>query len=108
MSCYFWPIFTPSPPPCHTLSHIPGPPESTSHISDPPIFSRPSTKNPDKSPLYKLSLNCLRGFYPRGFVRKSFVWKVLSGVVFVRSPSVRIHLLQQNLRHHLKFHVSYV
>src|SRR6218665_243250 len=23
------------PPPCHTLSHIPGPPESTSHISDP-------------------------------------------------------------------------
>src|SRR6218665_3547326 len=23
------------PPPCHTLSHIPGPPESTSHISYP-------------------------------------------------------------------------
>src|SRR6218665_2485448 len=35
------------PPLCHTLSHIPGPPESTSHISDPPpISSRPSTKIP--------------------------------------------------------------
>src|SRR6218665_3560362 len=27
----FWPILTALP--CHTLSHIPGPPESTSHIS---------------------------------------------------------------------------
>ena len=26
------------PPLCHTLSHIPGPPESMSHISDPPDF----------------------------------------------------------------------
>src|SRR6218665_4157848 len=45
------------PPPCHTLSHIPGPPhESTSHISDPPppIFSKPSTKIPDKSPLVQI------------------------------------------------------
>src|SRR6218665_3684409 len=42
------------PSPCHTLSHIPGPPESTSHISDPPIFRRPSTKNPDKSPLVRI------------------------------------------------------
>src|SRR6218665_1752294 len=32
----FLPNFDP-PPPCHTLSHIPGPPKSTSHISDPPI-----------------------------------------------------------------------
>src|SRR6218665_3572016 len=70
---------------CHTLSHIPGPPKSTSHISDPPNFSRPSTKNPDKSPLYKFSLNWSRGFLSGGFVRGSFVWKVLSEVVFVRS-----------------------
>src|SRR6218665_3402384 len=73
-----------SPSLCHTLSHIPGPPQSTSHISGPPIFSRPSTKNPDKSPLYKFSLNCLRGFCPGGFVRGSLVWKVLSGVVCQR------------------------
>src|SRR6218665_3636986 len=68
MSCYFWPILTPFP-----LSHfvIPGPPKSTSHISDPPIFSMPSTKNPDKSPLYKFSLNFSRGFLFWGFVRGS-------------------------------------
>src|SRR6218665_3040766 len=45
----------------HFVTHS-GTPKSTSHISDPPIFSRPSTKNPDKSPLYKFSLNCSRGF----------------------------------------------
>jgi len=33
----------------------------------------------------------------------SFVWKVLSGVVFVRSPFVRIHLLQQKVKHHFNF-----
>src|SRR6218665_1950717 len=39
------------PLPCHTSSHIPGPPKSTSHISDPPEFvSRPSKRIPDKSP----------------------------------------------------------
>src|SRR6218665_1245683 len=32
----------------------------------------------------------------------------LSGVIFVLSPSVTIHLLQQKVKHHLKFHVSYV
>src|SRR6218665_73824 len=58
--------------PCHTLSHITGPPKSTSHISAPPIFSRPSTKNPDKSPLYKLSLNCPGVFCLEGFVRGGF------------------------------------
>src|SRR6218665_4217085 len=91
MSRYFWPILTPSP--CHTFSHIPGPPESTSHISDPPIFSRPSTKNPDKRPLYKFSLNCSQRF--------------LSGVVLSVPSSIRIHLLQQKVKHRFKFHVSY-
>src|SRR6218665_2908333 len=72
------------PPLSHFVTH-PGTPESTSHLSDPLIFSRPSTKNTDKSPLYKFSLNCSRGFLSVGFLRGSFVWKVLSGVVFVRS-----------------------
>src|SRR6218665_2906760 len=61
-----------SPSPCHTLSHIPGPPESTSHISGPPIFSRPSTKIPDKSPLYKFYLSCSRRVFSGGFVRGGF------------------------------------
>ena len=50
-------------PPCHTLSHIPGPPPKVRHTSrTPPIFSRPSTKIPDKSPPYKFYLNCSRRF----------------------------------------------
>ena len=56
---------TPSPVTlCHTSRD---PPKSTSHISDPPIFSRPSTKILDKSPLYKFCLNCSRRFLSRGF-----------------------------------------
>src|SRR6218665_827712 len=44
------------PPPRVTLCHTSrDPPNSTSHISDPPIFSKPSTKYPDKRPLYKFS-----------------------------------------------------
>src|SRR6218665_750687 len=57
------------PSPCHTLPHIPGPPESTSHISDPPpIFSRPSTNISDKSPRYKFYINCPPRFLYGGFV----------------------------------------
>src|SRR6218665_3744231 len=97
-----------SPPPLsHFVTH-PGTPESTSHISAPQIFRRPSTKNPGKSPLYKFCLDCSREFLSGGFVRGCFVWKVLSGVAFVRSRSVRIHLLHQKVKHHFKFYVSYV
>ena len=79
--------------PCHTLSHI----------SDPPIFSRPSTQNPDTSSLYKFSLNCSRGllsggFCPGVFCLEGFVqWWFLSV-----PPSVRIHLLQQKVKNHFK------
>src|SRR6218665_3405533 len=68
------------------LSHIREPPKLRHTSRTPQFFSRPSTKNPDKSPLYKFSLNCSRGFLSGGFVRGSFVWNVLSGVVFVHSP----------------------
>src|SRR6218665_2344121 len=63
----------------HTLSHIPGAPKKVRHTSRTPrpIFSRPSTKNPDKSPC----TNSLSIMFAR-----AFVWKVLSGVVFVRTP----------------------
>src|SRR6218665_2625318 len=97
MSRHFWPILPPSP--FHTLSHIPGPHESTSHISDPPIFNGPSTKNPDKSPLYKFCLN-----YSQGFLSGRFC----PGWFLSVPPSVRIHLLQQKVKHHFEFHVSYV
>src|SRR6218665_2579699 len=76
------------PYPCHTLSHIPGPTprKYVTHLGPPPIFSRPSTNNPDKTPCTN-SLSIVReGFCPGVFVRGSFVYKVLSGVVFVHSP----------------------
>src|SRR6218665_1620125 len=47
------------PPPPVTLRHTSRDPQKyVTHLGPPPIFSRPSTKNPDKSPLYKFSLNC--------------------------------------------------
>src|SRR6218665_3739592 len=54
------------PPSCHTSSHIPGPPESTSHISDPPISRRPSRKNPDKSPLVQILFHLFAEVFVRG------------------------------------------
>src|SRR6218665_2655659 len=70
---------------CHTLSHISGPPpkKSTSHISDLPNFNSLVQKTLTKSPCTN-SLSIVRGgFYPEVL---SFVWKVLSGVLFVRFP----------------------
>src|SRR6218665_3106559 len=101
--------FLPPPSPCHTSSHIPGPPpESTSHISDPPILEGLVQKTQTNAPCTN-SVSIVRGsFCPGGFVRGSFVLKVLFRVVFVRSRSVRIHLLHQKVKHHFKFHVSYV
>ena len=85
------------PPLCHTLSHVPGPPKSTSHISNPPlIFRRPSTKIPDKNPLYKFYLNCSQRFLSGGFCLGWFLSV---------PPSVTIHLLQQKVKDHFKFHV---
>src|SRR6218665_1905432 len=43
-----------------------------SQISDPPIFSRPSTQILNKNPLYKFYLNCSRRFLSEGFVRVGF------------------------------------
>src|SRR6218665_2571060 len=73
------------PPPPVTLCHTSRDPQQCVTHLGPPIFSRPSTKISDKSLMYKFSLNCSRGILSGGFFRGSFVWKVLSGVVFVRS-----------------------
>src|SRR6218665_1386892 len=62
MSRYFWPILTPLPPVtlCHTS-------RDPSKVPPHPIFSRPSTKIPDKSPRYKFYPNCSRRFLSEGF-----------------------------------------
>src|SRR6218665_1095820 len=91
----------------HFVTHH-GTPQSTSHISDPPDFSRPSTKNLDKSPLYKFSLNCSRGFLSGVLSEGLLSGRFCPGWVLSVSPSIRIHLLQQKVKHHFKFHVSYV
>src|SRR6218665_836016 len=91
-------------PPPVTLRHTSRDSPKVRHTSrTPPISRIPSTTNGQKLPCTN-SVSILRG----GFVRGSFVWKVLSGVLFVRSRSVRIHLLHQKVKHHFKFHVSYV
>src|SRR6218665_1612545 len=69
------------PPLSHFVTHPRTPQKYVTHLGPPPIFSRPSTKNLDKSHLYKFSLNCSRGVLSGGFVRGSLVW-----VVFVHSP----------------------
>src|SRR6218665_202337 len=87
------------PPRCHTLSHIQGPPKVRHTSRTPQIFSWPSKK-------FRIKALCTNSlsigvFCPRGFVRGSFVWKVLSGVVLSFPPYVRIHLLQHKVKHHL-------
>src|SRR6218665_1215301 len=71
MSCYFWPILTSLLPVtlCYTYQD---PPKKYVTHPGPPIFSWPSTKIPGKSPLYKFSLNCSRGFLSGGFCQEGF------------------------------------
>src|SRR6218665_1311189 len=64
------------PSPCHTLSHIPGRPESTSHISGPRFIVGLVQKSRTKAPCINSLPIVSRGFCPG----------VLSEVVFVCSP----------------------
>src|SRR6218665_1259426 len=71
------------------LSHFvtqPGTPKSTSAISDPRFLVGLVQKSRTKALCTNsLSVVC-GGFSPAGFCPGFFVWKVLAGVVFVRSP----------------------
>src|SRR6218665_2351178 len=102
----FWPILTPPPPVtlCHTSRD---PRKYVTHLG-PPHFSKPNTKTRTKALVQILSQ-----LFARAFVRGLLSGGLLSGSFcpgwFVSvPPSVRIHLLQQKVKHHLKFHVSYV
>src|SRR6218665_462025 len=90
------------PPPCHTLSHILGTPEGTSHISDPPFLVGLVQITRTKALVQILSQLFARVFV-RGFCQGVFCL----GWSLSIPPSVRIRLLQQKVKHHLKFHVSY-
>src|SRR6218665_1254369 len=54
-----------------TLRHTSRDPPKVRHTSRtlPPIFRRPSTKNPDKSPLVQILSQLFAGFLSGGFVR---------------------------------------
>ena len=98
----FWANFDPPPP--VTLCHTSRDPPKVRHTSRTPRFLEGLVqKTRTKAPLYKFCLNCSRGFV-QGFCQGSFyVWKALSGVVFVHPRSVRIHLLHQKVKHHFTF-----
>src|SRR6218665_3263838 len=88
-------------PPLVTPCHTSGNPPKVSHTSrNPLIFSRPGIQKT----LVQILSQLFAGFLSGAFVRGSFVWKVLSGVVLSVPPSVRIHLLQQKVKHHFRFH----
>ena len=71
----------------HFVTHPGTLPKSTTHISDPTprCLVGLVQKSGQKPPVQVLS-QLFAGVFVRGFVRGSFVWKVLSRVVFVRSP----------------------
>src|SRR6218665_1320467 len=86
-------------PPCHTLSHIPVP----------PIFSRPSTRKPGQKPSVQILSQLFTGLFSPGVLSGGLLsGRFCLGWFLSVPPSVRIHLLQQKVKHHFKFHVSYV
>src|SRR6218665_661324 len=71
---------------CHTLSRIPGPPKKVRHTSQTPlIFLVGLVAKIQTKASCTNSLSIVRGVFVRGFVRGSFLWKVLSVVVFAHS-----------------------
>src|SRR6218665_4000439 len=89
----------------HFVTRSGTPKKYAAHLGPPflaGLVQKTSTKTSCKN-----SLSIVHGLLSRVLARGSFVWKVLSGVIFVRSPSVRIHLLQQKAKHHFKSQVPY-
>ena len=100
------------PPLSHFVTH-PGTPPKVRHTSWTLRFleglvQQTRTKAPLQ--LHKFCLNCSRGFLSGGFCQGVFCLEgfVRGGFVRSCSCSVRIHLLHQKIKHHFKFHVSYV
>src|SRR6218665_3861291 len=97
----FWTNFYPLP--CHTLSHISGPPKVRNTSRTPPILV--VQKSRTKPPVQNLS-QWFAGFLFRGFVQDFLCGRFCPGCFLSVPPSVRILLLQQKVKHHFQFHVS--
>src|SRR6218665_2539777 len=93
----------------HFVTHPGTPPESTSHISDPPFLVGLVQKTRTKAPcINSVSIVC-GGFCPGFFGGTLLPGRFCPGAWFLSvPPSVRIYLLQQKVKHHFEFHVSYV
>src|SRR6218665_40385 len=91
---------------CHTLSHIWGPPPKVRNSSRTTQFlvvqtteQKPSTK----------SHSIVRGGFCPGILPGIFLsGRFFPGWFLSVPPSVRIHTLQQKVKHHFQFQVSYV
>src|SRR6218665_3848234 len=87
-------------PLCNTLSHVPGPPPQLRHTSRTPRFLVGLLQNSrTKVPCTNATSIVRGGFCPGGFC---------PGWFLSVPPCVTIHLLQQKVKHHFKFQVSYV
>ena len=88
------------PLPCHTLSHIPGPPESTSHISDPRFLVRLVQRNRTKAPCTN-SLSIVRG----GFCPGVLSGGLLSGR-FCPGWFLSVPLLSEHICYNKKLNIT--
>src|SRR6218665_1376081 len=94
------------PSPCHTFSHIPGPPKVRHTSRTPPRFlvglvQKTQIKTPCTN---SLSIVFVQEVLSGGLLSGRFC----PGWFLSVPPSVRMHMLQQKVKHHFKFHVSYV
>src|SRR6218665_1150429 len=99
VTLFFLANFDPPPPLSHFVTH-PGTTPKVRHTSRTPRFlvglvQKSRTKVPRTNSISIVR----RGFCPGGFCQGWFL--------FI-PPSVTMHLLQQKVKHHFKFHVSYV
>src|SRR6218665_3618766 len=86
--------------PCHTLSHIPGPPQKyVTHLGIPRLLVGLVQKTRTKAPCTN-SLSIIRGGFCPGFVLSG---RFRLGWILSVPSSVRIHLLQEKVKHHFKF-----
>src|SRR6218665_3385279 len=107
MSCYFWPILTP-PPLSHLVTHPGIPPKYVTHLGPPQFLVGLVQKTRTKAPCTN-SLSIVRGGFCLGVLSGGLLSGRFCSEWFLSvPPSVRIHLLQQKVKHHFKFHVSYV
>src|SRR6218665_605864 len=95
------------PPPSVTLCHTSRDPPKVCHTSR-TLYT--CTKIRNKSHLYKFYLNYSLRVFVRGFCQGGLLSGRFCPGWFCPFPlnSVAIHLLQQKVKHHFKFHFSYV